>query len=52
MEGKRGTKVRRLKRCCQCSRLEDELWAMAYEQAWPSSQPSLVGEPRKADLGS
>jgi hypothetical protein len=35
MEGKAGAKDRPLMRCYQCNRLEDELWAMAYEHIWP-----------------
>jgi hypothetical protein len=35
MEGKPRARDRRLKRCYQCKRLEDQLWAMAYEHVWP-----------------
>ncbi len=35
MEGRRRSRDRRLKRCHQCNRLEDQLWATAYEQIWP-----------------
>jgi len=35
MEGKAKARDRRLKRCYQCNRLEDQLWAMAYEHVWP-----------------
>jgi hypothetical protein len=46
MEGKRKTRARRLKRCYQCSRLEDQLWAMAYEQVWPLVRRALTeGQP-------
>lgn len=26
---------RALQRCYECHRLEEQLWAMAYEQLWP-----------------
>lgn len=42
MEGKQRTGERRLKHCCQCNRLEDEVWAMAYEQIWPLVKRPLV----------
>jgi hypothetical protein len=35
MEGKAESTDRRLKRCYQCNRLEDQLWATAYEHVWP-----------------
>lgn len=35
MEGRRRSRDRRLKRCHQGNRLEDQLWATAYEQIWP-----------------
>lgn len=35
MEGRCRSKDRGLKRCYQCNRLEDQLWATAYEQIWP-----------------
>lgn len=44
MEGRQRTGERELKHCYQCSRLEDELWAMAYEQIWPSIRRPLVAE--------
>ena len=53
MEGKQRTRERRWKRCYQCSRLEDELWAMAYEQVWPQGRRALAEgdriSPRLAD---
>lgn len=51
MEGKRKTRDRRLKRCYQCSRLEDQLWAMAYEHVWPLVRRALrEGRPAKNAL--
>lgn len=35
MEGRTESEDRRLKRCYQCNRLEDQLWAMAYEHVCP-----------------
>ncbi len=50
MEGKRGTEDLRLMQCYQCSRLEDELWAMAYEQVWPLARRRLAsGDRAKSD---
>ena len=35
MDGKRNSKDRSVRRTCEMNRLEDELWALAYEQVWP-----------------
>ena len=35
MDGKRGKLGRTLCRTCEPNRLEEELWATAYEQVWP-----------------
>ena len=48
MEGRQRTGERELKHCCQCYRLEDELWAMAYEQIWPVARRPLVAERPKS----
>lgn len=44
MEDRQRTGERRLEHCYQCNRLEDELWAMAYEQIWPVTKRPLVAE--------
>lgn len=49
MEGKQRTRERRWKRCCQCSRLEDDLWAMAYEQVWPLGRRTLAEGHRNSE---
>ncbi len=50
MEGERGTGERKLMQCYQCNRLEDQLWAMAYEQIWPVVRRRLAqGDPTKPD---
>ncbi len=50
MEGRQRTGERELKHCYQCSRLEDELWAMAYEQVWPLVRRELApGDRAKSD---
>jgi hypothetical protein len=48
MEGRQRTGERRLKHCYQCNRLEDELWAMAYEQIWPLVRRPLVADRAKS----
>lgn len=35
MEGDRKSEERRCQRCYECSRVEEELWALAYERVWP-----------------
>lgn len=35
MEGKRNSEGRRISRCHEANRLEEQLWALAYEQVWP-----------------
>lgn len=32
----RRTKELRVTRCYECSRVEEELWMLAYEQVWPA----------------
>ncbi len=39
MEGQGKSRDRRLKRCYQGNRLENQLWVMAYETAWPLIRP-------------
>lgn len=43
MEGRGKCRDRRLRRCCQCNRLEDQLWATAYEYVWPLVRRALCG---------
>ena len=35
MEGKGECQHRRVRRCFEMHRLEEELWALAYEHLWP-----------------
>jgi hypothetical protein len=42
MEGRKSSRGRRLSRCYQCSRLEEQLWATAYEQIWPVVRRSVI----------
>jgi hypothetical protein len=35
MEGRSEARQRTLKRCYQCNRMEEQVWAAAYEQVWP-----------------
>lgn len=51
MEGKRYSSERRVTRCYQANRIEDELWAMAYEQIWPLLRRRLNHD-RAAPTGS
>jgi hypothetical protein len=41
MEDKGKAPERMLQRGFECSRLEEQLWAMAYEQIWPMIRRSL-----------
>jgi hypothetical protein len=43
MEGPGRPRERTLKRCYQCSRLEEQLWATAYEQVSPVIRRALAG---------
>jgi hypothetical protein len=36
MEGSRGRDGRQIRRCHEATRLEEELWALAYDQISPS----------------
>jgi hypothetical protein len=42
MEDNRKSDERRLRRCYQCNRLEEELWAMAYGEVWPLIRKALT----------
>ena len=35
MEGDQKNQVRSVQRCCESSRVEEELWAQAYQRLWP-----------------
>jgi len=35
MEGDRRMQVRSMQRCFESSRVEEELWELAYERLWP-----------------
>jgi hypothetical protein len=52
MDGKRGGVRRRLRRASEPNRLEDQVWALAYEQIWPlvrkvlrNHKPAVLDEP-------
>ena len=51
MEDRRESQERTLCRCYQCHRLEEQLWALAYEQVWPVIRKALP-EPRRVGGGS
>ena len=42
MEDSSGRKERSLKRCYQCSRMQEQLWDQAYEQIWPLVRKRLI----------
>jgi hypothetical protein len=42
MEGRRASRQRALTRCYHGNRLEDQLWATAYEQVWPVIRRALT----------
>jgi hypothetical protein len=35
MEGDRKNQVQLMRRCFESSRVEEELWSLAYERLWP-----------------
>lgn len=41
MEDKRKAAARSLRRCFECNRLAEELWATAFEYVWPLLRRSL-----------
>jgi hypothetical protein len=41
MDGSQCVKGRRISRSCEKSRLEEEVWALAYEQVWPLLRRAL-----------
>ena len=52
MDGKLGGVRRRLRRASEPSRLEDQVWTLAYEQIWPlvrkvlkNHKPAALDEP-------
>jgi hypothetical protein len=45
MEDNRKVRECKVQRCYECSRLQDELWDMAYEQVWPLVRRALAGQP-------
>jgi hypothetical protein len=47
MEGNRKAPVRALQRAFECNRLEEQLWATAYEQVWPLLHRSLKRSDRQ-----
>ena len=49
MEDNRKTPERALQRGFECNRLEEQLWAAAYEQIWPLIRRSLK-RPTKQQL--
>lgn len=41
MEGSQSVNGRRISRRCEKHRLEEEVWALAYEQVWPLLRRAL-----------
>lgn len=41
MDGSQCIKGRRVSRQCETNRLEEELWALAYEKLWPVLRRAL-----------
>jgi hypothetical protein len=57
MEGQRNTRVLAVSRRYEPNRLEEEIWALAYEQVWPIlrktlSPPRPVAQDEKVPRGS
>jgi hypothetical protein len=44
MEGQGKSRDRRLNRCYQGNRLEEQLWAVAYETVWPVVRRAVCGD--------
>lgn len=44
MEDNCKSSVRKLRRCYQCNRFEEELWALAYGEVWPVVRRALTEE--------
>jgi hypothetical protein len=44
MEDKYKSGGRRLQRCYQCNRFEEELWALAYGEVWPLIRKALTAK--------
>ena len=44
MEGNRKEPVQSMRRCFESSRVEEELWSLAYERLWPLIRAPL-GDP-------
>ena len=44
MEDTQESRERRLQRCYQCNRFEEELWALAYGEVWPLIRKALAAE--------
>jgi len=49
MEGKRRVRVLAVGRRYEPNRLEEEIWALAYEQVWPIHRKRLDGCVRRAE---
>ena len=44
MDGPRKSRRLRITRCHETNRLEDQVWALAYEQIWPVIRQALEGK--------
>ncbi len=49
MEDKHKSGERKLQRCYQCNRFEEELWALAYEEVWPLIRKALTEQRSRAN---
>jgi len=52
MDGGQRSKVRRVTRHSEPSRLEEDLWAQVYEQLWPMLQTAFKGNSDGANTRS
>lgn len=41
MEGQRKKQVQAMKRCFEATRVEEQLWSLAYERLWPRIRAPL-----------
>ena len=43
-DNRKSSSVRKLRRCYQCNRFEEELWVLAYGEVWPLIRRALREE--------
>lgn len=51
MEDEGTVNQRRVMRCYECNRLEEEVWRLAYEQVWPVVRKTLKDQSQSVGGG-